>query len=98
VPSSVPDGSAMSFGSFERFTRKDPAPTKFDLNNLVTGTLPLLRSHINHHRGSVGLSLANDLPVIFADPVQIQQVLSNLQMNGLQAPRKSDAGERRLTI
>ncbi|MDL2403916.1 PAS domain-containing protein [Rhizobium mayense] len=80
------------------FTRKDPAPTKFDLNDLVKGTLPLLRSHINHHRGSVSLGLAGDLPAIFADPVQIQQVLINLLTNGLQAPRKSDAGERRLTI
>ncbi|WP_262269478.1 PAS domain-containing protein [Microvirga yunnanensis] len=80
------------------FTRKDPVPLKFDLNDLVTGTLPLLRSHINHHRGSVGLRLADNLPAVFADPVQIQQVLSNLLMNGLQAPRKSDTGERRLTI
>lgn len=80
------------------FTRKDPAPLKFDLNDLVKGTLPLLRSHINHHRGSVGLGLANNLPAIFADPVQIQQILCNLLMNALQAPRKSDTGDRRLTI
>jgi PAS domain S-box-containing protein len=79
------------------FTRKDPAPTKFDLNDLVSGTLPL-RSHINHHRGSVSLGLASDLPAIFADPVQIQQVVINLLTNGLQAPRKSDAVECRLTI
>jgi two-component system sensor kinase FixL len=80
------------------YTRKDPAPTKFDLNDLVSGTLPLLRSHINHHRDSVSLGLAGDLPAIFADPVQIQQVVINLLANGLQAPRKSDAGERRITI
>jgi PAS domain S-box-containing protein len=80
------------------FTRKDPAPIKFNLNDLVKCTLPLLRSHINHHRGSVGLGLADDLPAIVADPVQIQQVLSNLLTNGLQAPRRSDTGERRLTI
>ncbi|NLS07667.1 PAS domain-containing protein [Rhizobium sp. P32RR-XVIII] len=80
------------------FTRKDPAPTKFDLNDLVRSTLPLLRSLINHHRGSVSLDLADDLPAIFADPVQIQQVVINLLANGLQAPRKSDAGERRIAI
>ncbi|WP_245472293.1 PAS domain-containing sensor histidine kinase [Rhizobium jaguaris] len=80
------------------FTRKDPAPTKFDLNDLVRGTLPLLRSHINHHQGAVSLSLAGNIPAIFADPVQIQQVVINLLTNGLQAPRKSDTHERRLTI
>ncbi|CAN7754124.1 PAS domain-containing protein [Rhizobium sp. LjRoot258] len=80
------------------FTRKDPAPTKFDLNDTVRSTLPLLRSHINHHRGSVSLDLAGDLPAIFADPVQIQQVIINLLTNGLQAPRQSDTDERRLII
>jgi two-component system sensor kinase FixL len=80
------------------FTRKDPTPTKFDLNDLVTRTLPLLRSHVNHYRGSVSLNLANDLPEIFADPVQVQQVMCNLLTNGLQAPKVSEAGGRRLMI
>ncbi|TBC01357.1 PAS domain-containing sensor histidine kinase [Rhizobium ruizarguesonis] len=80
------------------FTRKDPAPIEFDLNELVMDTLPLLRSQINHHRGWVVVDLASDLPTILADPVQIQQVLINLLTNGLQAPRKSNAVEPRLTI
>jgi len=80
------------------FTRKDPAPTEFDLNDLIRSTVLLLRSHINHHRGSVSLNLASELPAIFADPVQIQQVIINLLTNGLQAPRKSEASERRLLI
>jgi len=80
------------------FTRKDPVPSRFDMNELVAETVPLLRSHIDHHRGLITLSLANDLPAIFADPVQIQQVLINLLMNGLQAPRRPDKAERRITI
>lgn len=80
------------------FTRKEPDPSEFDLNDLVTSTLPLLRSHINHSRGTVGVSLTEDMPRIFADPVQIQQVLINLLMNGLQAPRASDDAERRLVV
>lgn len=80
------------------FSRKQPAPIKFDLNDLVKDTLPLLRSHITHHRGSISLALADKLPAIFADPVQIQQVIINLLTNGLQAPMRSDSEERRIII
>jgi PAS domain S-box-containing protein len=80
------------------FTHKRAVPVSSDLTEMVRSTLPLLRSQINHHRGSVNLALTTNLPTIVADPVQIQQVLINLLTNGLQAPRKPDASERRITV
>lgn len=79
------------------FARKDPEPVEFDLNDLIRSTLPLMRSHVTQHRGCVSLDLAPDLPFISADPIQIQQVIINLVMNGLQSPGK-EGGERRLVI
>lgn len=79
------------------FVRKDSDPIQFDLGDLIRSTLPLLRSHVNRHRASVSLDIAADLPSVFADPIQIQQVFINLATNGLQAPRREGA-ERRLVI
>lgn len=69
------------------FARKAPEPTCFELGSVVRSTLPLLRTHMNQHRASVVIDLAKDEPSILADQVQLQQVLINLVMNGLQAPR-----------
>jgi len=79
------------------FSRKDPHPIQIDLGDLVRSTLPLMRSHVSQHKGSVSVDLAADLPLVFADPVQIQQIIINLVLNGLQAPGKEGAG-RRLVI
>ncbi len=80
------------------FTQKEPETVAFDLNRLVEATLPLVRSHINHHQATATLDLAPDLPLVSADPVQIQQVVINLITNGLQSPSARDAHVRKLRI
>lgn len=79
------------------FARSDPEPTRFKLGDLIGSTLPLLRSSISQHRASIAIELADHEPGILADQVQIQQVLINLIMNGLQAPRRGGI-ERRLVV
>lgn len=79
------------------FARGHPEPTQFKLGDLVGNTLPLLRSHVNQHRASVAVDLAEDEPRILADQIQIQQVIINLVMNGLQAPRQTGT-ERRIVV
>jgi PAS domain S-box-containing protein len=79
------------------FARKAPEPTCFELGSVVRNTLPLLRAHMNQHRASVATQLADEEPGIRADQVQVQQVLINLIMNGLQAPRRPGV-DRRLVI
>lgn len=79
------------------FSNKGFDPVRFDLGDLIKNTLPLMRSHVNRHKGVITLDLASDLPQVFADPVQIQQVIINLVTNGLQAPGKKRA-ERRIVV
>jgi PAS domain S-box-containing protein len=79
------------------FARKAPEPTRFQLGSVVRSTLPLLRTHMNQHRASIAIDLAGMEPGILADQVQVQQVLINLIMNGLQAPRTAGV-DRRLII
>jgi len=80
------------------FTRKDPVPVALDLNILVETTLPLLQSQLGRYNAAVSLALSADLPLVKADPVQIQQVLINLVTNGLQSPPAGQTLDRRLWI
>ena len=47
---------------------------------------------------SIRLDLAPDLPTVRGDRVQLQQVVLNLVLNGLDAMRESGAGERTLVL
>ena len=65
------------------------------MNELVGEMLVLLRSEANHYSIHVRTDLASELPAITADRVQLQQVLMNLMLNGIEA-MKDTGGE--LTI
>ncbi len=79
--------------------RKEEADRRpLNLNELVEESLPLLAQELNHGRIKVELSLAPRLPEVRADRVQLQQVLINLLINGIQAMAETRAGERVLRI
>ena len=61
-------------------------------------SLPLVARELSHGRIKVDLSLAPHLPEIMADRVQLQQVLINLLINGMQAMAETTEGERVLGI
>ena len=56
-----------------------------DLNAIVSEMLVLLRSEANRHSIVTRTELVDDLPLIRADRVQLQQVLMNLMLNGIEA-------------
>ena len=56
-----------------------------DINELVTSTLSLLRGELINRRVQVSCDYADHLPLIFADMVQLQQVLINIMMNSFEA-------------
>jgi len=56
-----------------------------------------MRSEITRHSISVRTELAEDIPRIMGDRVQLQQVLMNLMINGIDAMKDVD-GTRRLAI
>jgi PAS domain S-box-containing protein len=67
-----------------------------DVNELVREMLFLLRSEANRHSISIGTELAEDLPKVMADRVQLQQIFMNLMLNGIEA-MKDTAGELTIT-
>jgi PAS domain S-box-containing protein len=66
-----------------------------DVNELVREMLILLRSEADRYSISIRTDLAAELPKVTADRVQLQQVLMNLMLNGIEA-MKDTAGK--LTI
>ncbi|HUL03782.1 MAG TPA: MASE1 domain-containing protein [Gemmatimonadales bacterium] len=69
-----------------------------DLNEVVSDALELMHSDLIQRSVSVDAHLAPELPMVLADPVQLQQVLLNLFLNGCEAMGEREHHDRRLTI
>ena len=69
-----------------------------DLNEIVTEVARLVTSDATIRNVSMRLTLAPDLPNVCGDRVQLQQVVLNLVLNGLDALRAPEASERSLVI
>ena len=61
-----------------------------DVNELIREMIALLRSETNRYSIPVRAELDADLPKVMADPVQVQQVVMNLIMNGIDAMKDVD--------
>jgi len=69
-----------------------------DLNELIREVASLMRSDAISRGISLSLELAADVPTVRGDRVQLQQVVLNLVLNGLDAMHEPGAGERTLVI
>ena len=69
------------------FYKKDVAPERevVSVNAVIGEMLALLRTEAASHSVLMSTSLAADLPPVSADRVQLQQVLMNLMLNGMEA-------------
>jgi PAS domain S-box-containing protein len=68
-----------------------------DVNELIREMFVLLRSEANRHSISIRTELAEDIPKVMADRIQLQQVFMNLMINGIDA-MNGTAGKGELTI
>ena len=69
----------------------------FDVNEVIREMIILLHSEAVRYSISVRAELAADLPQVMGDRVQLQQVLMNLMLNGIEAMKDVD-GTRELAI
>jgi PAS domain S-box-containing protein len=56
-----------------------------DVNELIGDMLLILRNEAHRHSVNIVTHVADGLPKVMADRVQLQQVLMNLMLNGIQA-------------
>jgi len=68
-----------------------------DVNEIIQEMTVLLRGETTRFNILVATDLAADLPQVMADRVQLQQVLMNLMINGIEAMKDMD-GTRELAI
>ena len=82
-----------------RLLRKDEGKLgPIDFKDLVASTLRLLHSEIISRRIKVTTNLAEDLPPVWGDGVQLQQVLLNLIMNAMDALASAPSAQGVITV
>jgi PAS domain S-box-containing protein len=75
-----------------------PERGPLDVNVAIGEVLRLTRQELQKYRVSVQTALAPSLPFVQADRVQVQQVVLNLVMNGIEAMHEIDNRERVLLL
>ena len=75
-----------------------PEMTLLHIGHLVADVLPLVRHELIGRRISLRTTLPEDLTLILGDRIQLQQVLLNLFINGIEAMNKVPADRRHLVI
>ncbi len=79
--------------------KKTPARNDLvDLNEVIVEVLALAQNQARRAGVVLKRELATDLPRVRGDRVQLQQVILNLVINGLEAIAKNKNGERELSI
>jgi signal transduction histidine kinase len=71
------------------YKKTPPQREPVDVGEIIGEMVLLLRSQANEHAVSIRTDLAADLPKITADRVQLQQVLMNLMLNGIEAMKET---------
>jgi PAS domain S-box-containing protein len=79
------------------FEKGAPRREPVDVNEIIREMIVLLGNETTRHAVLVRADLASDLPAVTGDRVQLQQVLMNLIMNGIEA-MKDVEGSRELAI
>jgi PAS domain S-box-containing protein len=78
--------------------RGAPERARLDINEVIRETLAFTRNELERKSVVVHAELSDDLPSVEGDRVQLQQVLVNLILNGMDAMGGRSAEARTLTI
>jgi len=78
--------------------KTDIEKVPLDVNDVVREAIALVQHELTSHRVSLRMELAPALPMILGDRVQLQQVIINLVMNGVEAMQSVTDQPRELAI
>ena len=69
-----------------------------DVNGIIQEVVGLVQAEVRRNRVALRAELADGLPPVLGDRVQLQQVVLNLMMNGIEAMRPVENRARELVI
>jgi PAS domain S-box-containing protein len=75
-----------------------PQMATLDMNELISEVLTLTRHQVLRHSVALRTELATSLAPVKGDPIQLQQVVLNLVMNGIEATSAKTEGPRELLL
>jgi PAS domain S-box-containing protein len=78
--------------------KTDVEKLPLDINSVVSDIIPLVRRELISHGVSLRSELTPALPMILGDRIQLQQVIINLVMNGIEAMESVSNQPRELVI
>jgi C4-dicarboxylate-specific signal transduction histidine kinase len=79
-------------------TRTGPEKARLDVNDVIRDVVLLIGTEVRSHEVSLRIDLAAALPPVLADRIQLQQVLINFVINGMEAMASVDDRLRELVI
>ncbi len=87
------------FRRLRDFARKgDLRQQRIDLREVILEVASFVRADVQRNQVQLNLDMPFQLPVVMADPIQIEQVLLNLVRNSIDALSDVDEGQRQITI
>jgi len=75
-----------------------PEMTRLDIDDVIDDALMLVQREVLRHRVMLRLELVSGLPAVLGDRVQLQQVIINLVINGIEAMAQVTEQQRQLGI
>jgi PAS domain S-box-containing protein len=78
--------------------KSPPRKDAFNINDTIMEVLALIRTELSRNDISSRAELSNDLPVVWGDRIQLQQVILNLVMNAIEAMSEVSVTQRKLLI
>jgi PAS domain S-box-containing protein len=80
------------------FKKASTAKERLDVNRIIEEVVIFAQNEVQRNRISLQTQLANDLPLIMGDKIQLQQVILNLTINAIEAISTAGDGARELRV
>jgi signal transduction histidine kinase len=80
------------------FKKTPVAKGPVNINEVIQEVLILTRTELQKNRVTLRTQFANGLPIVTGDKIQLQQVILNLVLNGIEAMNGIAEGQRELSI
>jgi signal transduction histidine kinase len=97
----INDGSRASevIGGIRAMLRKSPPRRdSLNINDTIMEVIALTRSEVRRNSIALRTELSNDLPLVMGDRIQLQQVILNLIVNGIEAMSGVSQRQRELLV